>query len=258
MKIPTIDETAARPDSDDGEKWADVYVRSYLMMRLAIGALGMALPVILIAVVDLFEGNNPATRGSMSAYYYTGARDIFVAVLCVVGVFLVGYKLQGRRKAGAVRRESNITTFAGIAAILVAFFPTNRPHDGIVLVPIQDFLSEDFVKYVHYASAATFILLLAYISFFFAHAEGPDSTRPKDQQARQRLTPQQWWTFHASMGAIIVVAVIGCLIFTLTPLPDRYALFITEWVAVCAFSASWLAKGAEWKVLKKVSAPNGG
>jgi len=252
MQIPTIKAVATRPASQD-DGGAAAYVRSYLVMRLAIGALAMALPLLLVAMVDVIEGSNPATRGSMSAYYYTGARDLFVGVLCVIGVFLIGYKIQSRNSGEAARRESTVTTFAGVAAILVAFFPTNRPHDRIVLGPIQDFLSEDFVKYVHYASAASFILALAYMSFYFAHAEGPASTRPKALQAQQRWTPQQWGMFHAAMAWTILVAVAGCLLFTLTPLPDRYALFITEWVASWAFGLSWLAKGSEWKLLKRVT-----
>jgi hypothetical protein len=89
MQIPTIKAVATRPASQD-DGGAAAYVRSYLVMRLAIGALAMALPLLLVAMVDVIEGSNPATRGSMSADYYTGAQDLFVGVLCVIGVFLIG------------------------------------------------------------------------------------------------------------------------------------------------------------------------
>jgi hypothetical protein len=245
MKLLTTGDTAWRPNDD-------VYVRSYLMLRLVIGGLMLALPPLLIVIVDVFEGKNPATRGSMSAYYYTGARDLFVGVLCVVGVFLIGYKLRSRRESGAFGKESRVTTFSGAAAVVVAFFPTDRPADSIPLVPIQNFFSEDFVKWVHYSAAASFILSLAYISFYFAHAEGPASTKPKGLAKQQSLSAAQWQLFHNAMGLIVVVAVVGCGIFKFTSLPDQYALFVAEWMAVWAFGFSWVAKGAEWRRLNRL------
>ena len=117
MNISPLGQADSR--SGSAEKWARIYVRSYLWLRLAIGAIGLVLPIMLVGIVDVFEGNNPATRGSFSAYYWTGARDFFVSSLCVIGVFLIGYKF--REGTGTAAKESRISTVAGIAAIVVAW-----------------------------------------------------------------------------------------------------------------------------------------
>lgn len=238
---------------DTSTRWSSIYVRSYLWLRIGIGGIGLLLPFALIVFVDLVEGDNPATRGSFSAYYWTGARDIFVGSLCVIGVFLVGYKFSAG--SGSSAKESRMSTIAGIAAILVALFPTSRPTDGPdsfmpALTPLQQTLTESLVRTVHYAAAATFILMLAYIVFHFAEAEGPNTTRPAHLVESQRFTPRQWQLFHRMCGTAILLAVAALALIKLFNGPDRYALFIVELVATVAFSLSWFAKGAEWRILK--------
>ena len=44
------------------------YVRSYLIMRVAVGALGIALPILLVLGEPLLFDGQPFPRGSLSAY----------------------------------------------------------------------------------------------------------------------------------------------------------------------------------------------
>jgi hypothetical protein len=76
------------------------YVRSYVTVRFAIGVLGLALPFLLVLVEPILFDGQPFPRGSLSAYYYSGMRELFVGVLWAIGVFLVLYKLTEFRKAG--------------------------------------------------------------------------------------------------------------------------------------------------------------
>ncbi len=69
------------------------YVRSYVTVRFAIGVLGLALPFVLVLVEPILFDGQPFPRGSLSAYYYSGMRELFVGVLWAIGVFLVLYKL---------------------------------------------------------------------------------------------------------------------------------------------------------------------
>ena len=78
------------------EQTRDELVLSYLRVRQALGILGMVFPVLLIA------GGLIAQHGvapSVSDYYHTTMRDIFVGCLFAIGVFLISYKGY-RRKAG--------------------------------------------------------------------------------------------------------------------------------------------------------------
>ena len=70
------------------------YVRSYLVMRVFVGALGIALPFMLVLSDGLAFDGDPFPHGSLSAYYYSGARELFVGALSAIGVFLY---IQGGR-----------------------------------------------------------------------------------------------------------------------------------------------------------------
>jgi hypothetical protein len=195
---------------------AQPYVRSYIFMRFAIGILGIALPLQLLAEPLFFDGQ-PFLRGSLSAYYYSGMREFFVGVLWAIGVFLVTYKV------AEPSRESRASTYAGLAVILVALFPTERPGDGFALTPLQAQLGESTVEGIHFLSAGVFIGLLALISFYFG----------KFGRTRRRL--------HYTCAGIIVAALALAAFAGITGEPDK-GLLVAEVVAVLAFTASWLAK----------------
>ena len=148
------------------------YVRSYVTLRFAIGVLGLALPFVLVLVEPILFDGQPFPRGSLSAYYYSGMRELFVGVLWAIGVFLVLYKLT------EFSWESRLSTVAGFAAVLVALFPTGRPGDGVSLTPLQDLLGEATVETVHFFAAAVFIGSLAPITFFFGREEGEEAGSP--------------------------------------------------------------------------------
>src|SRR5262245_2139957 len=85
-------ETFERPkDLSDDDDPRVLYARSYLLNRLVIGGIGVLLPTLLFVVDWLFLRGAVSVRGSLSAYYHTPARDLFVAGLCVTGVMLLTY-----------------------------------------------------------------------------------------------------------------------------------------------------------------------
>src|ERR687898_3135634 len=144
------------------------YVRSYLIMRVTVGALGIALPVLLVLGEPLLFDGQPFPRGSLSAYYYSGVREVFVGTLCAIGVFLVTYKVAERS------RENRLSIYAGAAAIVVALFPTGKPGRGVTPTPLQVRFGEPTVEWIHFGAAGVFIASLAVISFYFSR-RGPQT-----------------------------------------------------------------------------------
>ncbi|WP_124710514.1 hypothetical protein [Gordonia insulae] len=59
-------------------------------------------------------------RFSISDYYDSSARAVFIATLCAMGAMLMAYK-------GRTEIEDVLLNFAGFLAFLVAFIPTNTP-----------------------------------------------------------------------------------------------------------------------------------
>jgi hypothetical protein len=211
---------------------AERYVRSYLIMRVAIGALGIALPILLVlGEPALFDGQ-PFPRGSLSAYYYSGVRELFVGALCAIGVFLLTYKVAERS------RENRLSTYAGFAVVLVALFPTGRPGPGVSVTPLQVLIGETWVERVHFGAAGIFIASLGVISFYFA--------RPGPQTGN--LPPSFWSKYHGICAGVIAAALVLAAVTGITGWPDK-GLLIAEAVAVWAFGASWFMKGLEIDVL---------
>lgn len=236
----------AAPDNEDDD--TPQYRDSYLLIRTVVGAVGFLLPVVLVLGDYFFLPGTIQVRGSLSSYYHTVMRDFFVGSLCVVGFLLITY-----RAAPPRRREFWLSLVAGIAVLLVVFFPTERPDvpkgaprcgdPGAqfptgTCSPTEGKFGELATARVHFTSAAIFILMLAVICFLFAHEEAA-----KGHVKRTRFHRACGW---AILGAIAWVAVGGFFrlnLFTLTP------LYLGEVVSVWAFGLSWLAKGKDLRAM---------
>jgi hypothetical protein len=207
------------------------YVRSYLIMRVAVGVLGIALPILLLLGVWILFDDRPFARGSLSSYYYSGLRELFVGALCAIGVFLVTYKVDERS------RENRLSIYAGAAVIVVALFPTGRPR-RVAETPLQDLIGGTTVEWIHFAAAAIFIGSLAVISYYFS----------KPPPKTGKLPPSFWQQWHLTCAGLIAVALALAALEGITGWPDK-GLLVAEVVAVWAFGLSWLAKGLELDVL---------
>jgi hypothetical protein len=226
------------------------HMQSYLLIRTVVGILGLALPFLLWWGDDAFLVGSARLRGSLSTYYHTSMRDLFVGGLCVIGFLLITYMAGGWRLP-----EFWLSSLAGLAVIVVAFFPTDRPGfrrgdavcgrdafpvpDGCS--PMQTRLGEGLTASIHYTAAAVFIASLAVICLYFAQQE-----RAGGHMGGARLH----WTCAGLIVAAGVWIVLGRIwrleILDVTP------LYVGEVVSVWSFSASWLAKG---KDIKKAPVP---
>lgn len=238
---PSQDELSLKhPDVDLGGRI--LYLRSYLGMRAAIGFIGVALPVVLLLGDWFFLAGGVSARGSLSAYYHSGMRDVFVGTLCAAAIFLITYK------AFEHNLDNTLSTVAGLAALGVALFPTSRPLGGAdPLTPLQQRLGEATTTKVHFTCAVIFILFLAAISFCFGLREG---RRKQERDGRKaRMSPTFWRYFHWSCTGTIVLALAFIGITKSQGWLTDYSILIGEVVAVFAFGLSWLMKGLELDVL---------
>ena len=89
--------------------------RTYLYLRVGLVALALFLGASL--VIEMAFGDTD-WLGSISAYYYTPVRSVFVGTLCAMGVCLIAIK--GRDRP----REDLMLNLAGMCAPVVALCPT--------------------------------------------------------------------------------------------------------------------------------------
>ena len=194
--------------------WGENPALSYRNMRAIIGYVGLSLPVVLL-LAGAVDGH---IESSISAYYYTKVGNVFTGGLCVIGIFLLAYRLT----AWAI--DNVATTLAGLAALGVAFFHA---------APSNATLSQLRLADVHLTCAAALFILLGAISLFIF---------PRDV-----LPDQRWRTnWYRGFGALIWLSII--LMPVLSWLGgsfynDNHIFFILETVCVMAFAVSFILKG---------------
>lgn len=198
---------------------ADRFVHSYLFLRRAIGVIGMALPFALVLGVLITSGE---VLSSISGYYYSDLRNVFVGCMCAVGVFLIFYR-------GAAFIDDVASFVAGVAAVGVALFPTRpagTPTDG-----------QKIVGSVHIGCAAVFFLMLAFIAIkvFTRRSDSPD---PQRKDLRNRI--------YVACG-IVILGCIALMVITCWLLESAFTALhpalVLESVAILAFGVSWMVKG---------------
>lgn len=184
----------------------------------------MALPfVVSLGARILFH---TGIQNSISGYYYTGTRDVFVGTLCAIGVFLLSYR-------GYERSDDIAGDLACVFAIGVALFPT-APGD-----PGTD--GTNVVGYVHLVFAALFFLTLTYFSLVLF-----TKTDPTKRPTRRKL---QRNVVYKTCGYTMVLCLALILVFHLLPkgtalaLAGLHPLFWLEALAIVAFGISWITKG---------------
>ena len=93
---------------------------TYRHLRLAMALLlGLLLTAVLLRAFTA-PGEGICFEGSISAYYYTSARAVFVGALCALGTCLIVYR-------GNTDTEDIALNASGALAFVVAFVPTGAP-----------------------------------------------------------------------------------------------------------------------------------
>jgi hypothetical protein len=207
-------------------------VASYLLLRKAVGWIGTLLPIVLI-VGDAAFTSAPLPV-SLSDYYYTPMRNIFVGALCVLGVVLVLYDV-------GVLADRWITNVAGVGALGVAFLPGSPPVPHLST-------TQEVVGYLHIFFASVAFLGLGATMWRFARADsdGPGTPAPSPSEAN----------FYRISAGVMLGFVILSGVAVLVPISVQdvtLLLFDFEALAIIAFGISWLVKGRALQSL--LSAP---
>jgi hypothetical protein len=197
---------------------------SYVDLRRWIGRIAFALPASMIGYGLLSEKSWP---GSISAYYYTDMRNVFVGALCALAVFLFSYRYQ--------KADNYLSTAAAVLVLGVAWFPTAT--EG----PTSS--GEDVVRGIHLACAFLFFVILAIFSLrIFTKSHGRYTRRKRQRNRLYRICG--WTIVTALVGAVANAAAERWI--DRYPLQDGNALFWLETTMVWAFGVSWLVKGGFW------------
>jgi hypothetical protein len=227
-----------------------MYTRSILWMRIWVGLAGVLLPFALFLVDRFWFHGNPEPRDSMSAYYWSGMREIFVTVIFGTGAFLIGYKIAERNL------DNSASIVGGLGALCLAWFPTKpgclTMHDTAiaadcknvplpVLTPLEQHWTPTTVWYFHLLGTGLFIVGLAVVSWLFGVREG------KWQPVDGKRSPKFWRRFHKTMSLFMVGGIVWIVVssFPHHRFGPSWDVLIGEVTCVLAFGFSWLLKGWE-------------
>ena len=208
-------------------------VISYTLLRQVVGWIGTLLPIVLLVGVAI--SSTQARPDSMSGYYYTDMRNVFVGALCALGAFLGAYD-------GYDDLDRWITNIAGFCAIGVAFCPTKPtvcvpgphacPASSVALLST----GQQVVGDIHVFFAVTTFVMLGLMALRFAKGG-------KTPSGRDIL--RENFIYRAS-GITILSCVLLAVLSNLLPASVNAhwpLLFIFEAVAVFSFGVSWFVKG---------------
>jgi len=206
--------------------------RQFLIQRQTLGVLGIILPFACLLFGILDPAATGTWYGSMSATYFTNARDIFVAVLMMTGAFLITY-------AGYDWRDRLVNISAGILAMGIALFPTspsglNVTHIGLFSLPVP------VASILHNICAVIFFGLLA-LNILWLFTKGDIA------KGRKKLRNQVYMACGWGIIGMFIITAIG-MYFNFHVM----WIWIVEAIMLIFFGIAWLTKGRAIKILNDI------
>jgi hypothetical protein len=233
-------------------------IRSYMVLRNAIGVIAVGLTfVVFLGNWAIFSHHRFACLlpignqlpDSLSGYYYSHMRDVFVVGMCAAGVFLFFYR-------GDDRWERWLTNAAGAFALAIALFPTSQPHVSpgcgpVTLILPQPAPHESDLAKVHTGCLIGLMATIALVVWRYTrdHSEEQKSKMVAEDQEVERnsglKSRHNKWYYGciAAMIAAGIFALIQEFMFSNQVKADAPWLFYAELVAFVAFGVAWFVKG---------------
>lgn len=191
-------------------------VLSHLELRKVVGILGTSFAFILAfgyiakcGCLDILD--------SVSDYYASIMRNIFVGYLFVIGLFLFAYK-------GYNRTDDIVGNLACVFALGVALFP-NKGFGP-------------YIQMVHFSSAGLLFGALSYFSLVLFKKSN------KSVIEGRKATRNMVYTICGTVMLSCILLLIIYYAFLKNPDWDKYSpVYWLETLALVAFGVSWLTKG---------------
>lgn len=188
---------------------------SHVDLRNFVGMAAILIPILLF-FGGLLWPKCPIVESSISAYFGTELRGIFVGLLLAISFFFFAY--------GYKKWDSKLTNGTAILSLMIALFPSTS--------------KESWIQLVHNLSAITFFGIMAYFCLVLFKKNKGKKTEKKIR--RNRVYTRCGWII-----LVCVVLLIGNYFLCIwggIDLSDYKVTLILESIALWAFGLSWLVK----------------
>ena len=200
---------------------------SQLRLRRIVGVLGIGLPFVL-AIASFVCADATTVKDSISAYYHSEMRNIFVGILCVIGMFLFSYK-------GYDAWDDRVSYLAGLSAIGVALFPVNVKDTQNTINAMHN--NNDAINAMHFLSAIVLFLTLAYFSWYRFTKSKCKSIPKGTPKAKRNMV-------YKRCAYVMILSLLAIAVWKLTYRDSSFPfVFWSETVMLMAFGVSWFVKG---------------
>lgn len=230
-------------------------------LRKCVGWIAFLLPVLVTCGYMVTVGEF-RLLGSISAYYFTPMRSLFVGALCMVGIFLYAYR-------GYTRKETILFRIAAGLAVAIALFSMNPDHYCDDLsdfsnnfcnpcfnfeIPFNNkqlLIHRSYFGLIHDFAAGLLFILLGYVShnLFTRTHDSPDK-KPNlrdvhnvHKRNRNRIYTVCGIIIWVSLGIYALFELLLPYIPGLQVINNIHPLLIVETTCLWAFGVSWLVKG---------------
>lgn len=187
-------------------------VFDYRALRLMLGIIAFLMPWLVTSIAQ-------SPLPSISASYFTEARDYFVGLLFVVGGLMLAYN-------GHTSTEAWASKAAAIAALLIALYPTAK-----------DSCESSMTSTVHGAAAVALFAILTYFCF------GPFRRNTKGQGGKKGVRAKLYFLCGSVMAAALVTGLAGQWLLACELVARLNLIFWVEAVALTAFGVAWIVAG---------------
>jgi hypothetical protein len=250
---------AVQPPATNQVTSTNQVMRSYMVLRNVIGLIAVGLPfAVFIGNWIIFShhrfgcllpiGND--LPDSLSGYYYSHMRNLFVGGMCAAGVFLFFYR-------GDDRWETLTTNLAGLFAVGIAFFPTTRPNISPTSScgPVTAILPEPsphatYIAWVHTGCLIGLMAAIAFMALRYTREYTEDEKNKmvaEDQEIERdpRLKSRNKKLYYGCVGGMLAAGIFAVVqqLFNSRLKAQAPWLFYAELVAFVAFGVAWFVKG---------------
>lgn len=199
---------------------AGLYVISYKTLRIAVGILGITLPLILVLGTWILDNEFPILN-SISSYAHIRIANGFVGILCAVALFMFSY-------LGRDFKDNFLGHLAGLFALGIAFFPNNVENPWTT------------INIIHLSSSLLFFVTL--ITFSLWLFPKTDQETISEQKKKRNMV----FKICGYTMIICIAIIILYMAWLIKILPNQgwfQPVFWLESIALLAFGISWITKG---------------